>query len=550
MARLRYPMLLLLALAVFLFLNFGLALAATLWADNPAARFVWTAENANANRTGLGLDRAVYGVVYERNVPGQLLHSAFALNTNSCASCHLTHQAPGSRQLFQPSIYNTCSTCHFDLTMDTHNVLSSLTAGGGRFFDGDFALQVEGRRAVSFHLTTGAYQHWQAPGSGFTAPPPAGSPWRQPFSCASCHGPHGTFSRRHLHFNINGQAPRFGPVSLVTVPGEVYLVPATYRDRTPWLHYDQNPPLAASHGVQIIDSLGVDVTPAFRSNNRLGQVFLERPAEAGTGPYHIFFSQATMVDLEVQGADTTTETVIYRGGVVNFCTACHTGYLQRRMEGDQTYLYTQHANFEHPIDGDLAPYVNSAFIADPPAAFPLEQGGGQRRLVCLSCHFAHGTDADRMTGRNLTDPAYPAGSSIPPQTRLLRFGSDTLTGAGNQEVCLVCHTSLPATDLAVLSTSPAAGSSTVTPPAEVIIRFNRRVDFATVILGETLRVFDTVYGTVYGTVAAADSHRTLVFTPQLPLLPGSYEVEVTTGVSSWFGRALPQLFYFVFSVDG
>ncbi len=69
-----------------------------------------------------------------------------------------------------------------------------------------------------------------------------------------------------------------------------------------------------------------------------------------------------------------------------------------------------------------------------------------------------------------------------------------------------------------------------------------------VILGETLRVVDTVYGTVHGTVAAADSHRTLVFTPQLPLQPGTYEVEVTTGVSSWFGRVLPQLFRFSFSV--
>ncbi|MBT9139496.1 MAG: hypothetical protein DDT30_00067 [Dehalococcoidia bacterium] len=50
-----------------------------------------------------------------------------------------------------------------------------------------------------------------------------------------------------------------------------------------------------------------------------------------------------------------------------------------------------------------------------------------------------------------------------------------------------------------------------------------------VILGETLRVVDTVYGTVHGTVCAAGSHRTLVFTPQFPLQPGTCEVEVTTG---------------------
>ncbi|MFW0860745.1 MAG: Ig-like domain-containing protein [Dethiobacter sp.] len=69
-----------------------------------------------------------------------------------------------------------------------------------------------------------------------------------------------------------------------------------------------------------------------------------------------------------------------------------------------------------------------------------------------------------------------------------------------------------------------------------------------VILGETLRVVDTVYGTVHGSVCAAGSHRTLVFTPQFPLQPGTCEVEVTTGVSSWFGRVLAQLFRFSFRV--
>jgi len=553
-SRLRYQSFLILAPLFFLLLNFGLVFGSTLWAENPVARFTWTAENANSNLTGVGLSRAVYGVVYERNVLGQLVHSNFALNTNSCASCHLTHLAPGSGLLFQRSIYNTCSTCHFDATINGYNVLEGFTsgdatAGGGRFFDGDFRAQTDGRRGISFHVTTGVYEHWQAPGSGFSSPPPADSPWRQPFSCASCHGPHGTFSGRHLHFNVNGQASRFGPVALerVEVSGDVYFVPAApYNNRTPWLFYDQDSPLFATHAVRIFNNENParDVTAAFRVNNRLGRVWLEDPALAGPGPHRISFSQATVVDIEVQYAGTPQERTVYRGGVVNFCTACHTGYLQRSTVGGSVYTYTRHANFEHPVGSDINPAMVSGSVYDPPAGFRFEQQGTERRLVCLSCHFAHGTDAERMTRSNLMDPAYPAGSTIPARTSLLRFGSDT---AGNREVCLACHNTMPAATLSVLSTSPL-DLSTVASPAELLIRFDRRVDMSTVIPGVTLRVFDTVYGTVYGTVYATDSYRTLVFTPQQPLPAGSYGVEVTTGVKSWFQRALPQLFSFFFEV--
>lgn len=556
MSRLRYQNFLLLAPLAFLLLNFSLVFGSTLWAGNPVARVIWTLESANSNLTGVGLSRAVYGVVYERNVTGQRVHSSFALNTNSCASCHITHMAPGNRLIFQRSIYNACSTCHFDATMNGYNVLTGImpggaVAGGGRFFDGDFA-EAGSRSGVSFHQATGSLEHWRAPGSPYTStsPPPLGSPWLQPFTCASCHGPHGTFSGRHLHFNVNGQALRTGPVELVSVPGEVYLIPIfPYNNRTPWLFYDRNSPLFGTHGLRIFNSESParDVTAEFRINHQLGRVWLERPSEAEPGPYRITFSQATVVDIEVQNAGSNQERTVYRGGVVNFCTACHTGYLQPITVDGNTYLYTRHKNFEHPIDSDITPFINNGFITRPPDAFPLEQQGGESQLVCLSCHFAHGTDAALMTRSNLIDPAYPEGStSIPPETHLLRYGSEA---NDNREVCLACHNTMPATTLAVLSNSPL-NQSTVSSPAELLIRFDRRVDMSTVIPGTTLRVFDTVYGTtVLGTVYATDNARTLVFTPQMPLPAGSYGVEVTTDVRSWFQRALSQLFSFFFNVS-
>ncbi|MBS3899785.1 MAG: Ig-like domain-containing protein [Dethiobacter sp.] len=574
MSRLRYQSFLILAPLFFLLLNFGLVFGSTLWAENPVPRFTWTAENANSNLTGVGLPHAVYGmvygVVYGRNVPSQLVHSNFALNTNSCASCHITHMAPGSGLLFQRSIYNTCSTCHFDATINGYNVLTGFTsggatAGGGRFFDGDFGAQTDGRRGVSFHLTTSVYEHWQAPGSGFSfsSPPPADSPWRQPFSCASCHGPHGTFSGRHLHFNVNGQARRFGPVTLVEVSGDVsgavYEPAPPYNNRTPWLFYDQDSPLFEAHAVRILNAANHDVTAAFRVNNRLGRVWLVQPALAGAGPYRISFSQATVVNLELQNAGTSTETVVYRGGVVNFCTACHTGYLQRStVDGS---VYTRHANFEHPVGSDINPAVVSGSVYAPPAGFRLEQHGTERRLVCLSCHFAHGTDVARMTRRDFTAPAYPASSAlIPTQTRLLRFGSEA---SGNREVCLVCHAATDSrltNNLTVLSTQPASGSTGATE--NIVINFDRRVDLASVsLVGETdrvsLRVYGSVYGTVAGSVYLSNDFRTLVFAPSQPLPSQLYTVQLPVPtlsvpgqatILSWFGRRLAELYSFSFTV--
>ncbi|MBT9177455.1 MAG: hypothetical protein DDT20_01788 [Firmicutes bacterium] len=277
---------------------------------------------------------------------------------------------------------------------------------------------------------------------------------------------------------------------------------------------------------------------------------------AGDGPYSISFSQATVVDLAVENAGTAQERTVYRSGVVNFCTACHTGYLQQRTVSGSIYLYTEHANFAHPIDTNINPAVASGSVTNPPADFRLEHQGGERRLVCLSCHFAHGTDAERMTRRDFTVPAYPVGSVlIPTQTRLLRFGSEA---NGNREVCLVCHAasdSRLSNNLTVLSTQPTSGSIGATE--NIVINFDRRVELASVSLGgETdsvsLRVYGSVYGTVAGSVYQLNDFRTLVFAPSQSLPSQQYTVQLPVPpqptVFSWFGRILAELYNFNFTV--
>lgn len=551
-------------LALFLAANVGLVLAAGLpWVSgvsNPAPRIDLAVYGIfNANRTGhQNVQMFAYGEIrmfdgYLRSVPGQLVHGDFLLNSNSCASCHLTHQAPGDNRLFQLSVYNTCSSCHFDDTNRTYNTLTgtvyrdstTLPLPGGRFYDGDFATQVDGRAGVSFHLATGAVEHWQAPGSGIGSRDalPPGSPWLQRFTCGSCHAPHSSYSGRAMHFNVNGRAPRFGPVALETVAGEVYLVPSAHRERVPWLHYDPEHVLAAQHGVIIRNAANDDVTAAFRVHNQLGQATLFDAAAAGAGPYTVTWSQATVTGIEVQNAGAVTEAVYYRSATANFCASCHTAYRSLSPADPQAAtFYALHAGFEHPIATDIGPYVTSGFVNAPPAAFRLEESGGQRRLMCLSCHFAHGTDTALMTRRNLSDPAYPGNTGIPPETRLLRFGNGELSSP-NREVCLACHATMPAVTLTVLSTVPAH-NATVSAPADIRINFDRRVDMNTV-SNVTLTVYGQVYGTISGAFSQVNDFRTVVFTPGTTLGPDLYTVNVTDGVRSWFARpATPYGFSF------
>lgn len=412
-----------LAVMIFcLFVNVGIVLAA--WEKNPAPRINLADENIlNANRSGQSGVDGYDG--YLRNVLGQNVHSSFMLNSNSCASCHLTHLGQGNQLLFQASLYNTCTTCHFDSSMNTYNILSG-GESGGRFYDGEF--NMSGRTGVSVHLATGLKKISDAPGADTSV---AGW-WDQSFSCGSCHAPHGTYSERHLHVNPNGQAKRYYniPLSLVDSATARYR-PATHDDKAPWLYYQSGSTLASAHGVVIKNNSGQVVTDQFFLH--LQQGYVEIAGSPGPGPYTITFSQALFVDIEVVPAVTGQgEETIYRSGTTEFCTACHTGYL-----GTQNgKTVTNHLSFSHVINEDIyQDYIGPGLI-NPDGRLKLEKSRNlqEERLVCLTCHFAHGTDAALMVDRNF-EPMYTGGTAVPENTHLLRFGQQD----GVWESCTICH---------------------------------------------------------------------------------------------------------------
>lgn len=540
------------AMAILIFLlvvNVGFVLASGLPWDgkNPVARVDLAEEDIfNANRTG---HDDVNGFnSYLRNLAGQGVHSNFQLNTNSCASCHMTHTGQGDQLLFQASVYNTCTACHFDTTMGAYNILTGedrekKPAGGGRFYDGDFGIAE--RNGASFHLATGLKSIGDAPGADLSR---AGW-WNKSFTCGSCHAPHGSYSGRHMQFNPNGQAERFTNITLVAVDGEedTYRPAPSYHEQTPWLYYDRESVYGSVYGVEIKNGNNTVVTDEFFVHYRDG--YVQKTGDPGPGPYRITFSRAMVVDIEVIPAVIVNnqvmsdEQVIYRSGIVNFCTACHTGYLEEVSMGGEAYLYTRHASFEHPINMDITGYVADGFIEDPDPRFKLETDrpwdGSEERLVCLSCHFAHGTDAGLILDKNFT--LMYTGENAPSQTHLLRFGG--------RQSCMVCHKGMPSGRLTVESTEPVDGATTDAPPPQILVTFDRRVDMGT--LSGNVSVYDSgSQQVVPGTFSTVD-YRTVVFTPNTPLEEGKdYTVDLTTAIRSWFGRTLNSLYRFIFTVPG
>lgn len=505
----------------FLAINVGLGLASGYYAFvNPTARVDLVVYNAN--NTG---DKHAPGFNgYARNIPGQRVHSDFLSGTNSCATCHMTHVAPGQYFLFQKSIYNVCIACHFDDTANTYNILQR--SGGGRFFDPGFDPD---RFGVSQHLTTGAKTHAAAPGA---VPDSARRKWwESKLTCGSCHAPHGSYSpSRYLQVNPNGNAVRFGPIRLLRGFDGRYR-PEDHGDKFPWLYYDYESELYEQYGAIVLDGDGNPVRDGIFIHYRQGYVELEGP---DNGPYVITFSQALVMDMDVEIDGAGNETVTYRAGVVDFCVSCHTSYLRLGEDAEGSpVLYTDHAFFTHQLNRDVTDHV---YAVEPDQRFKLEidRHGPAKRLVCLSCHFAHGTDSSLMLNSEFNFMYQPQGPTpLPEDTYLLRFGE--------RESCKFCHLNL-------LSGEPAAGTQLNNPPTEVRLTFDQALTMETVIAGDTLTVSDGVYQ-VAGTVFL-DGDRTVVFRPAAAFESGkSYIVTVTPGIRSTLGRVLPKLYEHIFSVD-
>lgn len=470
---------LVLALAMALILTIGLSVAMAAPGDYPPEQTsdnytttltgtegttntnLWGLSNGltNANKTGEGIDvndGSELGKVI-KNVPNQRTHGEYANDTNSCASCHQTHTASGRQLLVKNGIYNTCAACH-DGTLGFYNVFTASNAGT---FGGDPDKAVGN---ASVHLATGVMKVSAAPGGNRTSTD-AGT-WGKDFTCASCHSPHGSYSDRLLHYNPNGIGstaptdangnPTGGKkVMNATISFDAATGKYTASAAGPWLYgYTYGSPKQYWSQIRVKYDGNGDGTPEWnykvqgqptKSYNDVLEVnyrggFFTDPDGVLTGvalaDIQMDVAPATVVKMnETPIANAAAEALglpvaavtSYKSGVNGFCAACHTDY---NSNSAQAASGTFSQAFRHKITQGL----KSGMIGEE----KLVNGvlTPNQNMVCLTCHYAHGTEKSVMLDARdqvVTTPDVNASSALKRYT--------------NMAVCWKCHTDSKAEQL-------------------------------------------------------------------------------------------------------
>jgi predicted CXXCH cytochrome family protein len=446
-----------------------------------------------------------------RAVPGQNVHTDFQLNTNSCASCHMTHTAVGRKLLFQATISDTCFACH-DGTIGVLNVLAAPTGGnqyGGSKAAGTFGGSIMNDMNPSVHNVDMMNELTVSGAPGGNKGPVADSAglastgWSKGFSCASCHAPHGSYSIRLLHANPNflgwrdfnpNEATDFATGGLWSKGYELTIgaenagvhpvsVPGT-AGTAPWLFgYNSSYTLAAArtvgthsfsagvynrHNTRIYATNLYDPNAAadgggpfstvvdgvyllnsfFDINYKTGAISITAANKTkldnmGAATFKIDIARALVVtagttpDRPVQALDYINTKTYSQLNYNRFCAACHTDYLPQgqvnisdvaagpgtaagRADAAPDGYGTYSAAHRHTINRAATVYGT------------MEVTGSNNMLLCVSCHFAHGTEerAMKLANAEFNDFDNPS-MDINPSSALKRYV--------NQAVCFSCH---------------------------------------------------------------------------------------------------------------
>lgn len=371
------------------------------------------------------------------------IHSNYAANTDACASCHSTHTAVGKALLQWADVNTTCWSCHDGTITTTYNVKQGLIANtasktfGGLFGDGT---QVSlSNHGVDEALDTGA-----APGGARSVIDDTYGKWSSEFTCVACHTPHGQGGNsRILTPDPNGVSSLNKTANDILVQDAVN--PVVYNaDAGDWIRgypyskytaigVDTNDNGVTGFNVSgssavLVDAGDIKLTENadFTVDYRLGKVTLTAAGEAKAANHQIFaaYVKGVRVRFTLTNKLAATEDVKYEQGLNKWCGACHTDYNTeavassgKNLSGTYTEAYRHKVGFG---------YGNAANVA--PLRFEKDAASGSyKTVVCLTCHFAHGTDSDRM------------GASE-------NLGSSALKRLPNMGVCEKCHQKGPASN--------------------------------------------------------------------------------------------------------
>lgn len=339
------------------------------------------------NKATMTVTSATWSIEYRKlwdGHNGSNFHRNFAADTMKCAICHSTHRAAGDKMMNRKTEMMLCTSCH-DGTGSAYNVLAGMVAGAYDSAAGPidkWVSQTPGPNGKTFEVDKVTSRHDMRYTTLISAAPGGLEQWSGELRCTSCHNPHGNANHRSLRSTPN-------PYNWSQYGGENKIVVKA----------------------QVINARSSAANP---------------------------------------------ETVRYLSGVTEFCSSCHvdyqagmgagsTGYYGNPMFGGKAmdsdmYGRRRHAMYVDGNDNPRHPFSGGERVAVGSASYPLkfeaeqvvpsEFGGGQKdapAMMCLTCHFAHGTTVPETNSEGTGD-YYKRG-----------LGSTKILRAPGRGVCLACH---------------------------------------------------------------------------------------------------------------
>lgn len=310
----------------------------------------------------------------------QSIHGDYYLNNDTCPTCHGNQYNPKEKMSIRGNITKACISCH-DGTVNTYNVVMGYVNGmsGPRTDGGSFGLGKDGENSLSRHdLNT--IINAAAPGGNFLAKDDGLGNWSTLFECSSCHEPHNIYKNyRLLNPNVNNVASKHR-VNQEKLKGN--------QERTVF---------KASRGVWVADSfleyeIRINGKKAELGTYKVdvagGRVIFNNPL-ASTDVVTASYYPGMQVTGEITDYLGPTERSVYNKGINEFCAACHPDYDTENIKNpSQTLNGTYTLAYRHPVGSDYDRTVEGLTFG----------GANNRQITCLTCHAAHGANADWWAG--------------------------------------------------------------------------------------------------------------------------------------------------------
>lgn len=351
-------------------------------------------------------------------ITATVIHSNYTANTDACASCHATHTAVGANLLQWSNTSTACMACHDGTVTSTYNVEAGLIAATATKTSGGLFGVLGTETGLSKHNVASALTTSGAMGGSEALGTDLNGNWSTSFSCATCHSPHGQGGNdRILNADPNGIAMQnkvLLEILTATTPGTTYTAA-----KANWI---AGYPYSAQTKIYVDAVLK---TTGYTINYRTGVVTFAPAVGVGVVVTADYVSGINVV-MGVAGKLTAGEAVTYTSGMNQFCGACHTDYNTSKDDGltvtasGHTLNGEYRSAYRHQVGMNWDDTANGATAL---ATLKFEGvSGTMGKVMCLTCHYAHGTD-DAFVG------------GVTSNTGL----STALKRQVNMSVCETCH---------------------------------------------------------------------------------------------------------------